>query len=630
MKAPRALALAILCTSAFAQLPPPQAPRPRLDESDLKHHQDEPLASVEVEAVVTDAQGHPVPGLAEADFEVLQDDKPQKISEFSYVDGSRGRTLIFLIDDLGLTAEALGSTRAAVRHFIEAGMRPEDRVAILATAKGAASQQQFSSDPHYLFTALDAIRPGAPDARRGDAAGLARGALCQLRMVFDNLRKESGRKSVVFFSGNLRSAGIGKALGRSPFTALLDAAGHSSVVFYDVDPHAPVAEVTGKVPVGPKAAAPLLFSTRSLVELETGLPAVAKETGGMFFETGDPARAIEQVEQDSQGFYRLAYPVTESNYKYGDRYDNVQVRVKSPGLTVRAGLATLADGQAYQWPGEELPRELAMPFSAGSLTMRLTPLFENQPQGSSVEALLHLDLHGVAMTEDLKGIRQSQIHLAAGILGPGAQPVDEYASTLTLKLPPQDYQTAMRTGISFSLRLPLRRTTPGGWQFWVVARDEADGKTGSASEFIEIPNLANGNLALSGLTLQGMGMKMPGGENVVSSANDAPSLRLFRPGETLRYSYSAYNLAADKEKRSRIEVWIGLYRNGEKVFEGRPLPLEFPPSDSPSRRSASGTVALGSGMAAGSYLFQLHIKDTLAPAGKPSTAIQYADFELRP
>jgi VWFA-related protein len=630
MKAPRALALAILCTSAFAQLPTPQAPRPRLEESDRKHHQEEPIASVQVDAVVTDAEGRPVPGLTEADFEVLQDDKPQKISELSYVDGSRGRTLIFLIDDLGLTAEALASTRTAVRHFIEAGMRPQDRVAILATAKGAAFQQHFSSDPQYLLLALNAVGHGEPNVNHADAAGMARGALCQLRMVLDNLRKESGRKSLVFFSGNLRTAGIEKSIGPSAFTALLDAAGRASAVLYDVDPHPPVAKATGAAPVGPKSAAPVLFATRSLVELQTGLPPVAKETGGMFFETGDPAEAIEQVERDAQGFYRLAYPVTESNYKYGDRYDNVQVRVKRPGLTVRAGLATLADEEAYEWPGAELPRELAMRFSTGSLTMRLTPLFENPPQGSSVEALLHLDLRGVAMTENLKGIRQSQIYLAAATLGANAQAVDQYASTLTLKLRAQDYKTAMRNGISFSVRLPLRRTMPGGWQFWVVARDEADGKTGSVSEFIEIPNLANGNPALSGLTLQGMGMKTPGDEEVAPAANDSPAVRIFRPGETLRYSYSAYNLAADKTKRSRIEVRISLYRHGEKVFEGRPLPLEFPPSDSPRRRSASGTVVLGSSMAAGTYLFQLSIKDTLAPAGKPSTAIQYADFELRP
>ena len=630
MKAPRALALAILCASAFAQLPPSQAPRPRLEEPDRKHHEEEPMASVQVDAVVTDEKGLPVTGLTAADFEVLQDDKPQKISGVSYLDGSRGRTLVFVIDDLGLSADALVAARAALRQFIETRLRPEDRVVILATAKGAASQQQFSSDPRYLLLALNTIPSAAPDVVHADVADTARGAMCQLRMVFDNLRKEPGRKSVVFFSGNLRSAGIEKTTGPSTFTALLDAAGRSSVAFYDVDPHAPVAEVAGTAPAAPKSAAPLLFTTRSLAELQTGLPAVAKETGGLFFETGDPARAIEQVERDAEGFYRLTYPVTETSYRFGGRYDNVHVRVKRPGLTVRSGLAILADEDAYDWPGEQLPRDLAMPFSSGSLTMRITPLFEHLPQGSSLETLVHFDLHDVSMTQDLKGVRQAQIHLVAGTLGPNAQPVDQYASAVTFKLPVPDYEEALRNGVSFSMRLPLHRTTPGGWQFWVVARDEATGKMGSASQFIEIPNLADGHPALSGVTLEGSGIKRPGVSGVAPTANDAAALRIFRPGETVHYSCSIYNLAANKEKRSRVEIQIRLYRDGRQVFEGRPLPLEFPPSDTPGLRSATGTIALGASMTAGTYLFQVNVRDMLAPAGKPSIATQYADFELRP
>src|SRR6185436_5493792 len=40
---------------------------------------------VEVDAFVTDAQGNPAPGLTAADFELLEDGKPQKISAVSLV-----------------------------------------------------------------------------------------------------------------------------------------------------------------------------------------------------------------------------------------------------------------------------------------------------------------------------------------------------------------------------------------------------------------------------------------------------------------------------------------------------------------------------------------------------------------
>src|SRR5205085_12197984 len=41
---------------------------------------------VEVDAVVTDAQGNVVSNLSEADFEVQEDGKPQKIATFSRID----------------------------------------------------------------------------------------------------------------------------------------------------------------------------------------------------------------------------------------------------------------------------------------------------------------------------------------------------------------------------------------------------------------------------------------------------------------------------------------------------------------------------------------------------------------
>src|SRR5690348_3454529 len=40
---------------------------------------------VQVDATVTDAQGHSVPNLEAKDFEVFQDGKPQTITKFSYV-----------------------------------------------------------------------------------------------------------------------------------------------------------------------------------------------------------------------------------------------------------------------------------------------------------------------------------------------------------------------------------------------------------------------------------------------------------------------------------------------------------------------------------------------------------------
>src|SRR5436190_12206896 len=105
---------------------------------------------VEVDAFVTDAQGNPVPDLTAADFEVLEDGKPQKISSFALVNipierGDRplfasapiepdvktnrlvdGRIYLIVLDDLHVDFSRGPRVKAAVRQFIERNFGAND------------------------------------------------------------------------------------------------------------------------------------------------------------------------------------------------------------------------------------------------------------------------------------------------------------------------------------------------------------------------------------------------------------------------------------------------------------------------------------------------------------------------
>jgi hypothetical protein len=62
---------------------PAQTPAP----PDFVWHFDVNL--VQVDAVVTDSRGNPIPGLKADDFEVQQDGMSQKLTHFSYIAGER-------------------------------------------------------------------------------------------------------------------------------------------------------------------------------------------------------------------------------------------------------------------------------------------------------------------------------------------------------------------------------------------------------------------------------------------------------------------------------------------------------------------------------------------------------------
>src|SRR6266508_1752209 len=122
---------------------------------------------VEVDAFVTDAQGNPVPGLTAADFEVLEDGKPQKISSFSLVNipierGDRplfasapiepdvqtnrlvdGRIYLIVLDDLHTDFTRTPRVKAALRQFIERNFGANDVAAIVYTSGRADASQDF-------------------------------------------------------------------------------------------------------------------------------------------------------------------------------------------------------------------------------------------------------------------------------------------------------------------------------------------------------------------------------------------------------------------------------------------------------------------------------------------------------
>jgi Ca-activated chloride channel homolog len=84
---------------------------------------------VSVPAVVTDRVGRPLTGLTASDFQIFEDGRPQKISNFATT--AAPFEVALLLDTSGSTREEVGLIRRAARAFIDA-LRPGDRVAILA------------------------------------------------------------------------------------------------------------------------------------------------------------------------------------------------------------------------------------------------------------------------------------------------------------------------------------------------------------------------------------------------------------------------------------------------------------------------------------------------------------------
>src|SRR5207249_1942401 len=91
------------------------------------------------------------------DVELFQDGKPLKIAEVTRVDRHLNRTLVLVVDDLGLSLEGLRNVRLALGRFAAEQVQPGDRIAIAGTGAHLATMPAFTSDRTVLNATLDRI-----------------------------------------------------------------------------------------------------------------------------------------------------------------------------------------------------------------------------------------------------------------------------------------------------------------------------------------------------------------------------------------------------------------------------------------------------------------------------------------
>jgi len=151
MRSTVAIAVLLAVGLPLASAPGPQEPTPVPPSFPAQ------VSAITVDVVVLDKSGLPVRGLTRDDFTVLEDGRPQTIVGFEArdLDARRpapespaspligtnedaaarpGRTLILLIDDLGLTPIVAGQAQTAIEKWLRAGPVAEDEVTLLTTS----------------------------------------------------------------------------------------------------------------------------------------------------------------------------------------------------------------------------------------------------------------------------------------------------------------------------------------------------------------------------------------------------------------------------------------------------------------------------------------------------------------
>lgn len=451
----------------------------------------------------------------------------------------------------------------------------------------------------------------------------ARLTLDTLDGVVRGLAELRGRKVLALVSDGFLP-GLTTSSGAYDIRRIGDAGTRAGIVIYSLDTRGLVATAPGR---SAASRMPMLASTFSaqdqmLRESEyatrDAMSALAADTGGFLVQgTNDLGTGLRRILKDTENYYLIAYEST--NPKRDGTFRKLEVRLPSlrdVRIRARKGYfapndrkaspsappATVAESviQADDRRESEMKMALTSLAPLGGIPVRLSADFVSvDAAGPQVVVSSHVDLSGVPF------VRAGDRHVAT--VDSAATVFDESGAVVgsleperaAMDLTDASYERALRGGLQYQKAAPVK---PGRYRVRFAVREDGGGKLGSASQWVQVPDLTTGKLMLSSLFLlkeedrpEVAGAAAPGG---AISLRETQAQRRFKRGETLYVQHFAYNPGRDASGATSLvaqaEIWRGgvllassapesmaqADRGGPPVLQTRSVKLEpFAPGD---------------------------------------------------
>ena len=360
-----------------------------------------------------------------------------------------------------------------------------------------------------------------------------------------------------------------------------------------------------------------LMRTRS-VELLRNIDAgevLAKATGGFVVRNKNDF-GLDRVFEDQNGYYVIGYRPESTTFDR--RFHTIQARVKHGGFTVRtrSGFFGVEEKKESSQASDRdrLNHALASPFGKNDIAVRLASIFGNDPaRGSLLRVLLNVDAKDLSFTLEPDGTHVAKLDLSTVLFGENGSIVNRQDQNATLRLRGKPFERAIREGVVYGFDLPVKQS--GGFQLRVALRDVASERIGASGQFIHVPNLSNGELALSGILLVADGGDEPM-SNIV--------MKRFRQGTSLAFGYNIYNASLDKTTRlPKLKMTTHVLRDGEEMYSAQQAVEDNDKADL-QRISAGARLQLGPALTTGEYALQIVVEDQISKR----TATQWTQFEV--
>jgi VWFA-related protein len=656
----RLLCLVILCSSLWATTARAQETQPSTQEAeDVLRIKTE---LVQTDVLVLDKQGRFVDNLKREQFELRVDGKPQEISFFERVrTGStdeeaqlaaargiastakggasvvvpldRGRTIIFFIDDVHLSADSLARSRKVVLRFINEEMGANDQVIIASTSGQIGFLQQLTNNKAVLRAAVARLnfrqyirtKGEFPEVTEYQAFAIqenndralfdyfvaevlrddvmlkpeiaqtivrnrvqmivnqsnfyVQSALSSLENFMRSSSEIPGRKLFYFISdGFLLNIKSGNVVER--MRHVTDAALRSGAVIYSIDARGlasePVIDASSRS--FDLRGVQTLRSFGDLTATQEPLHKLAEDTGGRALLNNNAlGSSLAQALKETSAYYLLAWR-PESEQGRGGKFRMIEASIKerpdlkvmvqrgyfdtpaaSPNKPATAKNKKAEEKPAVSTPNSELMSAVVSQRQQTALPTSLFVGYTKEPRvGMILTASVEINDDRLATANAATTAQSSIADLLGVILNDQGKVVNSFKQQLTIT--PSTEAAKQRHFIVSSQKLPI---APGLYQIRVSARDRLSGRTGSAAEWIEIPDPTKGQLSLSSIFIGERSANEALSESVGPQVVVLNPNRRFAHNSRLRFNLQIYN--ASNPSSPDVAVQIQVFRDDQPV-----------------------------------------------------------------
>ena len=556
------LTVALLLTAATgllaAQQPSPSQPAPQTQQPAVTFRVE--VNFVEVDAIVTDAQGRPVTGLTADDFEVVEDGKPQKISSFSLVnipierterpiftaapieadvqsnEHSEGRIYLVVLDDVHTDFTRTPRVKASMRRFLAQNFGVNDLAAVVFTGRSEASQD-FTNNTRLLLAAVDkfvgrklrsatltriegarvnpdsgTLQPG-DDVDQMDRAFRARSVMANIRKLSEFMAGVHGRRKALLLVGEGVDYDIYEAtgvLGATASSVMLDthdaiaAATRGNVAIYAIDPRGLQTGdedlITTSSTIGDADSRSIQNELRLS---QDSLRVLASSTGGFAaVNRNDMDGAFDRIVTENSSYYLFGY--YSPNERRDGRFRKIEVKTKNPRLQVRArkGYYEARGGRRVPPPSASttppaLTSAIGSPLPVTGVPMKMfAAAYKGQAPNASVAFAVEIDVNGLDFVEK-DGTYVEQIEFLNSATDSKGKVYPGDRQTVNLAMKPDTFARVKSRGFRMVSQVNL---PPGRYQMRVAVSNKA-GTTGSVLYDLEVPDFQKEPFSMSGVSI---------------------------------------------------------------------------------------------------------------------------------